>query len=129
MGIKYASGKFSKAFCDRCGRKVYLRDLRTLVIKTKNTNIKVCCDCFDPDHPQLQLGMYPVNDPQAVKDPRPDTSYVQSGLNVDGVPSGGSRDLQWGWAPVGGSSAFDSVLTPNYLVAKTYVGSVTVTLS
>lgn len=30
------------------------------------------------DHPQLQLGMYPVDDPQAVREPRPDISYPHS---------------------------------------------------
>lgn len=48
------------------------------VVKTKNINILVCSDCWDPDQPQLQLGMYPVQDPQAVRNPRPDTTYPQS---------------------------------------------------
>ena len=43
-----------------------------------------------------------------------------------GNPTGGSRDIQWGWNPVGGSSNFDVALTPNYLVATTFVGTVTV---
>jgi hypothetical protein len=43
-----------------------------------------------------------------------------------GYPTGGSRDIQWGWNPVGGSKDFDAVLTPNYLVATTSVGTVTV---
>jgi hypothetical protein len=78
--------------------------------------------------------MYPVYDPQALRNPRPDTSYYQSGLNGlqlttndIGVPEDGSRVFQWGWAPVGGSSQFDAELTPNYLVATTYVGTVTIT--
>jgi hypothetical protein len=44
-----------------------------------------------------------------------------------GYPEGGSRVFQWGWNPVGGSSGFDAPLTPNYLVAATFVGTVTVT--
>jgi len=80
------------------------------------------------------LGMYPVVDPQAVYQPRPDTTYVSAGLNGlqltngtnGGNPTGGSRDIQWGWFPVGGSSSFDVVLTPNYLVATTFVGTVTI---
>jgi hypothetical protein len=47
-------------------------------------------------------------------------------VNVNGNPSGGSRDIQWGWQPVGGASSFDAVLTPNYLVATTSVGTVTI---
>jgi hypothetical protein len=49
--------------------------------------------------------------------------------NVDavGFPTGGSREIQWGWNPVGGASNFDDVLTPNYLVLNVEVGTVTVT--
>jgi hypothetical protein len=38
--------------------------------------------------------------------------------------SGGSRDIQWGWNPVGGASFFDVALTQNYLVATAFVGTV-----
>jgi hypothetical protein len=97
---------------------VKLKDLRNLVIKTKRVAIKVCNECWEPDHPQLQLGMYPVEDPQAVRDPRPDfAGYVQN------------RDIQWGWKPVGGGRFFDAVLTPNTLVSVGYVGIVTVQTS
>ena len=127
MGNRFASGKHSIAECDRCGQRYKLKQLKFEVVKTKLYQIKVCPECWDPDHPQLQLGMYPVDDPQAVRQPRPDTTYVQSGINTLGYPSGGSRDIQWGWNPVGGASSFDVVLTPNYLVATTYVGTVTIT--
>jgi len=89
----------------------------------------VCDTCWDPDQPQLQLGMYPVDDPQAVRNPRKDTTYVTAGVNSIGSLTGGSRDVQWGWNPVGGSSNFDVALTPNYLVATTFVGTVTVTVT
>jgi hypothetical protein len=126
MPSKYASGKNSIAECDRCGQRYKLSELRKEVIKTKLFNIKVCPTCWDPDQPQLSLGLYPVNDPQAVREPRPDTSYITSGIDSNGFPSGGSRDIQWGWAPIGGASGFDTVLTPNYLVGTTSVGAVTV---
>ena len=116
-----------------------LKELRTEVIKTKPYRIKVCRECWDPDHPQLQLGMYPVNDPQAVREPRPDVSYYASGNNgllvnqgnginylQAGDISGGSRVFQWGWNPVGGASSFDTVLTLNYLIAIGQVGTVTI---
>lgn len=120
-GPKYASAKNSIAECDRCGQRYKLRELRKLTIKTKLTNIKVCPECWEPDQPQLQLGMYPVYDPQAVRDPRPDTSYYQSGSNREG-----SRIIQWGWNPVGGASANDAGLTPNDLVLNIQIGTVTV---
>ena len=126
MPSKYASGKNSIPECDRCGQRYKLRELKKEVIKTKLFQIKVCPTCWDPDQPQLSLGLYPVNDPQAVREPRPDVSYVTSGIDINGFPAGGSRDIQWGWYPVGGASQFDAVLTPNYLVGTTSVGTVTV---
>jgi hypothetical protein len=129
MGNRFASGKKAIAECDRCGFRFKLKDLKKLVIKTKLVNIKVCPQCWTPDQPQLQLGMYPIDDPQALREPRKDLSYYQSGINVNGYPSEGSRIFQWGWNPVGGSRGFDDSLTPNYLVATTYVGTVTVTTS
>ena len=143
MPTKYASAKNSISQCDRCGFRFKLTQLKRLVIKTKNVNILVCPECWEPDQPQLSLGLYPVNDPQAVRNPRPDSpSYFQAGLNglqtleqtgalqtETGVPLGGSRVIQWGWAPVGGASYFDSALTPNNLVGATALGSVTITIS
>lgn len=137
MPSKYSSGKFAIAQCDRCGFRYKLSQLKRLVIKTKNVNILVCQECWEPDQPQLQLGMYPVNDPQAVRDPRPDLGYYQSGLNglqltdvtnpnpdSTGVPLVGSRVIQWGWAPVGLNDPFN--LEVNQLVAVSAEGSVTV---
>lgn len=133
MATKYTAGKWTIAECDRCSFRYPLKMLRKLTIKTKQVSIKVCPSCWEMDHPQLQLGMYPVFDPQAVREPRPDTSYYQSGLNGlqltntdNGVPGDGSRVFQWGFNPVGGASANDNGLTPNYLVATTSVGAVTV---
>lgn len=122
MAAKYSSAKFAHGFCDRCGFREKLTRLRTLVIKTINVNIRVCKSCWEADHPQLKLGMYPVFDPQALENPRPDTSYLSSGTLAEG-----SRIYQWGWQPVGGASSVDSKLTPNDLVCKTYVGNVTIT--
>jgi hypothetical protein len=129
MGNRYAAGKIAIAICDRCGFRFRLRNLKEEIIKTKRYNLMVCEECFDPDQPQLQLGMYPVDDPQALRNPRVDTTYLTAGVNNSGSLTGGSRDIQWGWAPVGGASNFDAVLTPNYLVATTNVGTVTVTVS
>lgn len=78
MPNRFASGKYAIAECDRCGWRFKLWDLRKLTIKTKQVDIKVCPECWEEDHPQLQLGMYPVDDPQAVREPRPDISYPHS---------------------------------------------------
>jgi hypothetical protein len=135
MGNRFASGKYSIAMCDRCGQQFKLKILRKEIIKTKIYDLLVCQECWDPDHPQLLLGMYPVDDPQAVRNPRRDSTYRTAGTNSleinianpeQGFPTGGSRDIQWGWNPVGGARANDAGLTPNYLVATTSVGTVTI---
>jgi hypothetical protein len=127
MPSPFASGKYAIAECDRCGQRYKLKELRKLTIKTKQVSIKVCNECWEPDQPQLQLGMYPVNDPQAVREPRPDTSYTVSGINNLGSPDGGSRIFQWGWNPVGGSR--NDGLTPNNLAPEGQVGIVTIQTS
>ena len=126
MGNRFASGKNAIAECDRCGFRYKLKELKKEVVKTKTYNLLVCPTCWTPDQPQLQLGMYPVDDPQGLRDPRRDLSYVVSGLLADGNPGEGSRIFQWNWNPVGGSRANDDGLTPNYLVAELELGSVTV---
>lgn len=127
MGNRFANGLKAIAECDRCGQQYRLKQLKTEIIKQRKYQLLVCPECWDPDQPQLMLGTFPVDDPQALRNPRRDTTYVQAGQNVAGFPTGGSRDIQWGWAPVGGASYFDAGLTPNYLVATTYVGTVSVT--
>ena len=127
MPNRFASGKFAIAECDRCSGRYKLKELRTQTVKTKPFKIKVCHECWDPDHPQLQLGMYPVDDPQALRNPRPDRSYVASGLLANGYQGEGSRNIQWGWNPVGGSKFFDNALTPNPLALGVHIGTVSVT--
>ena len=141
MPNRFSSGKNAIAECDRCGFRYKLKQLKNLIIKTKNVSIKVCPECWEPDQPQLSLGLYPVNDPQAVREPRPDVSYVTSGtsglqiaLSGDGplgtgTPEGGSRIIQWGWNPVGGARGIDAGSTPNNLAFTIAIGTVTVVTS
>jgi len=141
VGNRYAAGKHAISECDRCGQRFKLNILKTEIIKTKNYNLLVCPACWDPDQPQLQLGMFPVDDPQALRNPRPDRSYVlsgTSGLQIvptgtgplgTGTVEGGSRIFQWGWNPVGGASFFDTDLTPNNLVLAVELGTVTASVT
>lgn len=79
MPSKFTAGKRAISECDICGFRFKLSVLRKLVVKTKIVAIKACPSCWSPDHPQLLLGMYPVSDPQAVRDPRPDfAGYAES---------------------------------------------------
>jgi hypothetical protein len=126
MGNRFASGKNAIAQCDRCDQRFKLKVLKREIIKTKNYELLVCPECWDPDQPQLQLGMYPVDDPQGLRNPRPDRSYVASGLLANGYQGEGSRNIQWGWNPVGGASFFDDALTPNYLALAVEIGTVTI---
>lgn len=142
MPNPFASGKKAIAECDRCGFRYKLKQLRKLTIKTKSTNILVCPTCWEPDQPQLQIGMYPVDDPQALRNPRPDVSYWQAGMTglkiktygevpssnvlAFGTPSDGSRIIQWGWGPVGLNNALSLPDLPNTLVGEGSVGTVTI---
>ena len=139
MANRFASGRRAIAQCDRCDQRFELKILKKEVIKGRNYDLLVCPECWDPDHPQLHLGEFPVDDPQGLRDPRPDRSYVTSGpsglrTNVNGgatqsgigTVEGGSRIFQWGWNPVGGASSFDSALTPNNLNLLVQIGTVTV---
>ena len=127
MGNRFASGKKAIAECDRCGQRFLLKKLKKEIIKGKTFDLLVCPECWDPDHPQLHLGEFPVDDPQALRNPRPDRSYVASGLLADGYQGEGSRNIQWGWYPVGGARFFDDALTPNLLALGVQIGTVTIT--
>ncbi len=119
MYNRFASTKRAIAECDICGFQYKLRELREIIRKGKTTNLKACHECWSPDHPQLKLGEFPVDDPQAIRDPRPDRSLGDAGKNS-------SRQIQYGFNPVGvGRDPFG--LTPNDLVATGEVGTVTVT--
>ena len=46
--MAYASGKFAKALCDRCGFEYKLNEL-----KQEWNGSKTCPDCYEPKHPQV----------------------------------------------------------------------------
>lgn len=93
----FAYGKRAFGFCDRCAQRYPLQTLKKQIYNQIPINLLVCPDCLDVDHPQLQLGKYPVIDPIALRNPRPDTSqsvsrelfgwqYVE-GLNNNNPPN------------------------------------------
>ena len=47
--MAYASAKFARALCDRCGFEYKLLDL-----KKEWNNLKTCQECFETKHPQLE---------------------------------------------------------------------------
>jgi hypothetical protein len=85
MGTKFAGEKIAHAFCDRCSFRYPLKKLRTYVIIGKRINMRVCPECMDKvggDHPQNWVGIIGAqkvaNDPQALRNPRPDTNLNDS---------------------------------------------------
>ena len=65
--MAYASGKKALAICDRCGFRYKL-----LQLKQEWNGLKVCPNCFETKHPQLETSNAPV-DAQSLYRPRPDT--------------------------------------------------------
>ena len=110
----FASSKNALGICDVCGFQYKLRELRSLTVRGRVVNTLACPECWNEDHPQNELGKYPVRDPQALQDPRPDFAEIKR-----------SRTIQWGWNPVGYSGDIYG-LSPNDLVAKSAVGTVTI---
>ncbi len=113
---RFASARKALGICDVCGFSYRLKELRPLYVKGNNTNVFACPTCWNPDHPQLRLGEFPVNDPQALRNPRPDTAEL--------IPS---RTTQYGWNPVGLNDPFN--ILDNDLVATGFIGQVTVITS
>jgi|TARA_R100001129_G_C5279857_1_gene236567 hypothetical protein len=76
--LSYASGKYAFGYCDRTGFRYPKKDLVPQIVNQRPTGLLVGKDVVDPDQPQLQLGRVRVDDPQALRNPRPDQSLEQS---------------------------------------------------
>ena len=46
--MAFASGRFSRAICDRCGQEYKYQDL-----KKEWNGLFTCPECYEPKHPQL----------------------------------------------------------------------------
>ena len=103
----YASSKWALGLCDRCGFRRRLTTLNKEIYDQRPNGLRVCSDCLDKDHPQLQLGRVKVNDPIALRDARPDIDKQAS-------------TSYFGWRPIG-----------NPLTSTIYcsVGDLTVTIT
>lgn len=90
---RYARGKWSKAQDDRTGWKVSYKDL-----KTEWTGVRVHKSEWEPKHPQLDPPRR-INDPQALSNPRPDTSNVNTTVDYNyhfaNQPITGTFSLGW----------------------------------
>lgn len=72
----YASGKRARGICDRCGFAFKLNDLKYEVPDDVRSGLRVCRTCYDIPHPQLDLSEREIYDPQALRDPRPDSAEL-----------------------------------------------------
>lgn len=74
----YARGSKAFGFCDKTGFRYPLSDLVWEYNNGQRTGFRVGKDVVDPDQPQNFLGRLKINDPQSLRDPRPDTSQDES---------------------------------------------------
>tara|TARA_R100000742_G_C4252920_1_gene71059 strand:- start:23 stop:367 length:345 start_codon:yes stop_codon:yes gene_type:complete len=111
----YASGKNAFGFCDRTGFRYPKHQLVKQIENQRPNGLLVGYDVVDKDQPQLQLGKLNMDDPQAIRDARPDKSLTES------------RSLA-AWNPVGGGSDLYGTETLG-LDIKGEVGKVTVSTS
>lgn len=63
--MAYASAKYARAICDRCGFEYKLVKLRE-----EWNGLKTCPSCYEPKHPQLEP-LTATADPEALYKPRP----------------------------------------------------------
>ena len=108
----YAEGRKAFGFCDRCGFRYDLKDLKSETVNLSNTNILSCPECWSPDQPQNMLGRIPVADPQALRNPRPLGGI--SGRLLDGTVSYDFEDNVDGFTATNGSlshNASDETVT------------------
>ena len=90
--MSYASGKYAIGICDRTGVQYLKKDLVPQIVNQRPTGMLVGKDVVDEDQPQLQLGKVRTDDPQAIRNPRPDRGLAES------------RQL-FAWNPVGGGNS------------------------
>ena len=130
--MSYAKAKYAFGFCDKTGFRYPLKDLVPEYNNGVKTGFLVGRDVVDPDQPQNFLGRVKINDPQSLRNPRPDTSLLES------------REL-FGWNPVWNSAQYmvasvgkvtvsiteaepgDVIVNPTGISVSSAVGSVTVT--
>lgn len=75
---KFATGAFANAMCDICGIRCKYLALRPTTRMGHLTGLLACPVCWDKENPQSFLPKFVQNDPQALRNPRPDTGLRTS---------------------------------------------------
>jgi plastocyanin len=120
--MSYAKAKYAFGFCDKTGFKYPLKDLVPEYNNGVKTGFLVGRDVADPDQPQNFLGRLKINDPQSLRNPRPDTSLIQSRALYGFDPVG--NDAVFMTASVGRVSVTTTNATAESLTGVSATGSV-----
>lgn len=107
----YAYGKRAWGICDQCGQRYLLNNLFT-----QWNALKVCKECYDPKHPQLEPRRN-VSDAIALYQPRP-TPDDQFGVYIGQVADSAF-----------GATGMQPVPLAAPTVAYTFTGNLTVTIT
>ena len=110
--MSYAKAKYAFGFCDKTGFRYPLKDLVPEYNNGVKTGFLVGRDVVDPDQPQNFLGRIKINDPQSLRNPRPDRSLIES------------RAL-YGFDPVGSEGTLMTASVGRVSVTTTEVEAVT----
>lgn len=90
----FSSGKHALGICDICGFEYKLKELREVYQSRRQTGLKACPTCWDPSHPQLDVGRIRVLDPEALRNPRTDVGEYPS-MRALRLPMPKIRDKVW----------------------------------
>ena len=120
--MSYAKAKYAFGFCDKTGFKYPLKDLVPEYSNGVKTGFLVGRDVVDPDQPQNFLGRLKINDPQSLRNPRPDTSLIESRALYGFDPVG--NDAVFMTASVGRVSVTTTNATAESLTGVSATGSV-----
>lgn len=120
--MSYAKAKYAFGFCDKTGFKYPLKDLVPEYNNGVKTGFLVGRDVVDPDQPQNFLGRLKINDPQSLRNPRPDTSLIESRALYGFDPVG--NDAVFMTASVGRVSVTTTNATAESLTGVSATGSV-----
>ena len=85
--MAYALGKYSYGVCDRCGFRV-----RYLQMRMEWTGFKVCPECYEPKHPQLEP-LPIIQDPQSLENARPQIAVSRVFVGGSNGPISGGRTV------------------------------------
>jgi len=114
--MPYAKGKYALGVCDRTGFVYKLKDLRNQVVDQRRTGLMVGKDVLDKDQPQYQIGRLNINDPQGLRNARP-----QKDLEL-------TRGTH-AWNPIGGWNSAYGASYLNNMVMRGHVGKLKITTS